>query len=157
MMVFLRGFLAPAVVAFAARDGSRPTAVAHGMGDSCFNYGMKHITNLIGETLGTYSVCVPTGDNRISDTKNGYFMTMDDNVDVFAAKVRADENLKDGFNCVGFSQGTMLCRGYIHKVNCAHRRLVLSVRCAVQRSPGGQFPVGARNRVGRRRISQLRS
>lgn len=94
-----------------------PTVAAHGMGDSCYNRGMKKITNLMADTLGSYSVCIPTGDSRISDTENGYFMTMDDNVDVFAAKIALDENLKDGFNCVGFSQGNMLCRGYIHKYN----------------------------------------
>ena len=86
------------------------------MGDSCFNAGMKEITELIGTTLGTYSVCVPTG-NRLTDTTNGFFMTMDENVDVFASKILKDPKLKNGFNCVGFSQGNSLCRGYIQKYN----------------------------------------
>jgi hypothetical protein len=50
--------------------GALPTVTAHGMGDSCFNGGMKQITSLIGKTLGTYAVCVPTG-NRLTDTTNG--------------------------------------------------------------------------------------
>ena len=40
-----------------------PSVTAHGMGDSCFNSGMKQITELIGSTLGTYAVCVPTGES----------------------------------------------------------------------------------------------
>jgi len=94
-----------------------PTAVAHGMGDSCFNPGMKDITEQIGTTLGTYSVCIPTGSTQGSDTNNGFFMTMNENVDVFAAAVLKDPKLANGFNCVAFSQGNSICRGYIQKYN----------------------------------------
>jgi palmitoyl-protein thioesterase len=106
----------PALGMVRAKDGAMPTVTAHGMGDSCFNAGMKQITQIIGTTLGTYSVCIPTG-NRLTDTTNGFFMTMDNNVDKFAENIRKDENLKNGFNCVGFSQGNSLCRGYIQKYN----------------------------------------
>ena len=91
----------------AAAAGALPTVTAHGMGDSCFNAGMKEITTLVGTTLGTYSVCIPTG-NRLTDTTNGFLMTMNENVDVFADKILKDAQLKDGFNCVGFSQGNSL-------------------------------------------------
>merc|ERR1719482_2171009 len=77
---------------------------------------MEDITKQIGVTLGTYSVCIPTG-TRMTDTINGFFMTMDKNVDVFAANIRKDPKLAGGFNCVGFSQGNSLCRGYIQKYN----------------------------------------
>jgi len=93
-----------------------PTVTAHGMGDSCFNAGMKQITEIIGTQTSNYATCVPTG-NRLTDTINGFFMTMDKNVDVFAEKIRQDPKLKDGFHCVGFSQGNSLCRGYIQKYN----------------------------------------
>merc|ERR1711990_488156 len=55
-----------------------PTVTAHGMGDSCFNEGMKEITQLIGKQTSQYATCVPTG-NRLTDTINGFFMTMDKN------------------------------------------------------------------------------
>lgn len=93
-----------------------PTVTAHGMGDSCFNAGMKQITQLIGAQTSQYATCVPTG-NRLTDTTNGFFMTMNKNVDVFAQKIKKDPKLKDGFHCVGFSQGNSLCRGYIQKYN----------------------------------------
>jgi len=94
-----------------------PTVTAHGMGDSCFNAGMKQITALIGTQTSQYAVCIPTGNTEISDTLDGFFMTMDRSVDVFAEKIRADPKLAQGFNCAGFSQGNMLCRGYIQKYN----------------------------------------
>merc|ERR1711871_1891064 len=94
-----------------------PTVFMHGMGDSCFNPGMKSITELVGTHLGTYSVCIPTGDDQASDTNNGFFMTMNDNVDVWAKAVMNDTRLAGGFNAVGFSQGNSVIRGYIQKYN----------------------------------------
>jgi len=75
-------------------------------------------------------VCIPTG-NRLTDTTNGFFMTMDRNVDVFAANIRKDSRLAGGFNCVGFSQGNSLCRGYIQKYNNPPVRNFLSVHGTV--------------------------
>lgn len=94
-----------------------PIVLAHGMGDSCFNSGMKQITDIAGQAMGVYSVCVPTGDTQGSDTMNGFFMTMNKNVDVFAAKVKKDPKLAGGFNAAGFSQGNSIIRGYIERYN----------------------------------------
>jgi len=101
----------------AAAPTKYPTVTGHGMGDSCFNAGMKQITEIIGTTTGQYSTCIATGNSKISDTADGFFMNMNKNVEVFAQKIRADPKLKDGFNCVGFSQGNSLCRGYIQFYN----------------------------------------
>jgi palmitoyl-protein thioesterase len=119
------------------KEGAKPTVTAHGMGDSCFNSGMKQITQIIGDTLGTYAVCIPTG-NVLTDTTNGFFMTMNRNVDVFAENIRKDPKLKDGFNCVGFSQGNSLCRGYIQKYNDPPVQNFLSVHGTVSGVAG--FP-----------------
>lgn len=95
-----------------------PVVLAHGMGDSCFNSGMQHITDKVSELLGgVYAVCIPTGDAQAEDTKNGYFLSMDKSVDAFAAGVAADSILQQGFHAIGFSQGNNVIRGYIAKVN----------------------------------------
>jgi palmitoyl-protein thioesterase len=47
----------------------------------------------------------------------GFFMSMNENVDIFSEKVKADINLSHGFNCIGLSQGNNICRGYIQKYN----------------------------------------
>ena len=89
-----------------AGNSSLPVVFMHGMGDSCFNSGMKSITDAVATHLGVYGVCIPTGDNVNKDTNNGFFMTMNDNVDEWAKRVKADPKLANGFNAVGFSQGT---------------------------------------------------
>jgi len=96
---------------------SLPVVVAHGMGDSCFNAGMKSVTTAAGDHLGVYSTCIPTGDGRLRDTIDGFLMNMDKSVDVFAQKVKADPKLAGGFNAFGLSQGNNLIRGYIQKYN----------------------------------------
>jgi len=98
-------------------DSALPTVTGHGMGDSCFEPGMKSITKGIGSRTGSYAVCIPTGNNILSDTINGFLMPMDKSIDVFAAKIRADPKLAGGFNAIGFSQGNSLIRGYIHRYN----------------------------------------
>jgi len=104
-------------LACAADAAHLPTVFAHGMGDSCFNPGMKKITDATGNHTGSYSVCIPTGATQGSDTNNGFFMTMDKNVEVFAAAIKKDPKLAGGFNAVGFSQGNSVVRGYIQKYN----------------------------------------
>merc|ERR1712070_361825 len=98
-------------------DAYIPTVVAHGMGDSCFNRGMKSITEGIGQKTGQYSTCIGTAGNRITDTIDGFLKNMDKSIDYFADKIKKDPKLANGFNCVGFSQGNSLCRGYIQKYN----------------------------------------
>lgn len=78
---------------------------------------MKSITKGIGKKTGSYAKCIPTANNIISDTIDGFLKNMDASVDVFAEKIRADTNLAGGFNAIGFSQGNSLIRGYIHKYN----------------------------------------
>ena len=94
-----------------------PIVTAHGMGDSCFNSGMKTITEHIASLTQSYGRCIPTGENLHDDTINGYFMSMDENIEIFAKKVREDPNLKNGFHAVGMSQGNNVIRGYIALYN----------------------------------------
>ena len=97
--------------------GSRPTVFAHGMGDSCFNGGMEWVTQRTSNITGQYSTCIPTGDNLHDDTLNGYFLSMNANVDVFAEKIQKDPSLAGGFDAIGFSQGNNVIRGYIARYN----------------------------------------
>eukprot|EP00979_Chaetoceros_neogracilis_P008316 scaffold1853_cov287-Chaetoceros_neogracile.AAC.18 len=99
-------------------SASLPSVTAHGMGDSCFNEGsMQYITDRVADLTHQYATCIPTGDNHHDDVLNGYFMSMNENIDIFAQKVKADPKLSNGFNAVGFSQGNNVLRGYIAKYN----------------------------------------
>jgi len=125
-------------VTVSTKKGTKPVVVTHGMGDSCFNPGMKQITADVGTHLGVYSVCVPGGDNDASDTISGFLVPMDKNVDIFAAKVRNDTNLKDGFDAIGLSQGNSVIRGYIHRYNDPPVRNYLAIHGTVMGVAG--FP-----------------
>lgn len=107
--------------------GALPIVVTHGMGDSCFNQGMEQITTLAGSHKGVYSVCIPGGDSQTADTLSAFFTTMNDNVDIFARKVRADPKLAGGFDAFGLSQGNSVLRGYIQKYNNPPVRHYLSI------------------------------
>ena len=88
-----------------------PIVTAHGMGDSCFNSGMKSVTAAAGKRVGAYAVCVPTADTTVGDTIDGFLKNMDRSVDAFAERVRKDPKLKGGFNALGLSQGNNVIRG----------------------------------------------
>jgi palmitoyl-protein thioesterase len=99
-----------------------PIAVAHGMGDSCFNEGIQHVTErmsrlLSDESLYTNVTCIPMGNTQTQDTNSGYFLNMDASVDLFATHIRNDPQYRNGFQALGFSQGNNLIRGYIAKYN----------------------------------------
>jgi palmitoyl-protein thioesterase len=121
-----------------AAAGALPIVVTHGMGDSCFNGGMKQITEAAGSHMGVYSVCVPGGDNDISDTLSGFLTTMDKNVDIFAEKVRKDPKLAGVFNAFGLSQGNSVIRGYIERYNNPPVKHYLSVHGTIMGVSG--FP-----------------
>lgn len=104
-----------------------PVVVAHGMGDSCFNPGMKSVTKYAGHVLNTTAVCVPTADSWVRDTIDGFLLSMDASVEEFARRVRADKRLQNGFDAFGLSQGNNVIRGYIAKYNAPAVRNFLSI------------------------------
>jgi palmitoyl-protein thioesterase len=120
-------------------NNSVPLVVAHGMGDSCFNPGMKSITKASGNHLGVYSTCIPTGGNWITDTIGGFLKNMDASVDFFAKRVKADPQLAHGFDAFGLSQGNNVIRGYITKYNDPPVRNFMSI-CGINAGVGA-FPV----------------
>lgn len=112
-----------------------PLVVTHGMGDSCFNPGMKSVTQASGNRLGVYATCIPTADHWITDTIDGFLKSMDKSVDTFAAKVRADPKLANGFDAFGLSQGNNVIRGYITKYNNPPVRNFMSI-CGINAGVG---------------------
>lgn len=131
------GMIIPGEMQNPAAD-ALPIAITHGMGDSCFNPGMKQITQAAGAHKGVYSVCVPGCHNQICDTISGFLTTMDKNVDNFAAAVKADPKLAGGFDAIGLSQGNSVIRGYIQRYNDPPVRNYLSVHGTVMGVSG--FP-----------------
>jgi len=65
-------------------------------------------------------------------------MSMNDNVDDWASRVKNNTNLANGFHAVGFSQGNSVIRGYIQKYNDPAVHTFLSVHGTVNGVAG--FP-----------------
>lgn len=63
--------------------------------------------NKLNESMpGVYIVSIRIGNSVISDVENGYFMHPDKQIDQACATINADPKLANGFNAVGFSQGS---------------------------------------------------
>ncbi|KAG7385359.1 Palmitoyl-protein thioesterase 1 [Phytophthora pseudosyringae] len=81
-----------------------PVVLMHGMGDAAANGGMKRIQKAIAEHLGVYVASVQLGDTVAEDVQNSFFITMNNQTEMFAKIVREDPQLTNGFNAAGFSQ-----------------------------------------------------
>eukprot|EP01116_Phalansterium_solitarium_P012938 TRINITY_DN296_c0_g3_i1.p1 TRINITY_DN296_c0_g3~~TRINITY_DN296_c0_g3_i1.p1 ORF type:complete len:300 (+),score=105.22 TRINITY_DN296_c0_g3_i1:94-993(+) len=97
----------------------RPTVIWHGMGDTCcFNFSMGAIKEQIESVLpGTYVYSVEIGDSINEDQLHGFIGNVNDQVDFLCSYVKTDSNLKNGFNAVGFSQGSQFLRAYVERCN----------------------------------------
>jgi palmitoyl-protein thioesterase len=100
-------------------DDYLPVVQMHGMGDFAKDpMGMVPFKKDISKALdGAYVLNVQIGNGPAEDIADSFLMNMDKQVDYFANVVQQDEHLKDGFNAVGYSQGNLIIRGYIHRYN----------------------------------------
>lgn len=127
--------LGPARPDEAAEEAGTPVVMMHGMGDFAENpMGMGPVRRLVARETGAHvhsaELCSrpeQLSDCPTEDQSNGFLMTMDDQVDQFARVVRSDPKLARGFNAIGFSQGSLVVRGYIHRYNEPPVRTFLSV------------------------------
>jgi palmitoyl-protein thioesterase len=95
-----------------------PIVIMHGMGDFADNpLGMVPIRQQLSKHAGTYVTNIALGDGSVQDQSSEFLMLMDDEVDTFAKKVRADPKLSNGFDAIGFSQGNLIIRGYVQRYN----------------------------------------
>lgn len=91
----------------------RPTVIAHGMGDSGTNSGMKKLCQTVSDKYpGSYVLCSTTADGGKS-ISTSFTKQLED----FTTEVRSKPELAKGFNAVGLSQGNFLLESYIALVN----------------------------------------
>eukprot|EP00299_Pterocystis_sp_00344_P014385 c7119_g1_i1.p1 GENE.c7119_g1_i1~~c7119_g1_i1.p1 ORF type:complete len:378 (-),score=68.61 c7119_g1_i1:13-1110(-) len=90
-----------------------PVVFMHGLGDSGSNPGMQSIAKSVSSAYpGLYSIAVDVADGMKS-----YTTDIGKQVDEFAAAVRADPKLANGFTAVGLSQGGLIVRVYAQIYN----------------------------------------
>eukprot|EP00924_Labyrinthula_sp_SR-Ha-C_P007569 snap_masked-scaffold_42-processed-gene-0.9-mRNA-1 protein AED:0.04 eAED:0.07 QI:0/-1/0/1/-1/1/1/0/323 len=97
-----------------------PVIISHGMGDSCFNPGIKSLSKAVSSWLSNAEVlCVPLGDSLTDDALHSFSLTMTEQVEVYANRLKklSLENSFSSYNGLGFSQGNLLLRAYAQKYN----------------------------------------
>lgn len=103
---------APAPAAM-PRASYRPVVLMHGLGDAGSNPGMQSLAqSIMTKYPGSYATAVDVADGFFS-----FITPVRDQIDQFAAAVRADPKLANGFNVVGLSQGGIVVRGYVEIYN----------------------------------------
>lgn len=104
-----------------------PTAVMHGLGDTSegiFAFGERYaqfIKDKTGESI--YFRAIEVGDGAL----DSYMMPFLEQVALFAEAVRSDPKFQDGFDLVCYSQGGLVCRGYVELYNDPPVRNLMTV------------------------------
>ncbi|CAG8577690.1 4460_t:CDS:2 [Paraglomus occultum] len=79
---------------------------------------MGYIQELIKSSLpGVYVHSIKIGKDEEADKKAGFFGNANNEVADVCKKLKADENLQQGFNAIGFSQGGQFLRAYVERCN----------------------------------------
>lgn len=78
-------------------------------GDTCcFSFSLGSFRDFLIDVLGpkTYVKSIRIGDNVIEDYESGYFVHPNKQIENACHQIASDPNLKDGYNAIGFSQGS---------------------------------------------------
>ncbi|XP_021193288.2 palmitoyl-protein thioesterase 1 [Helicoverpa armigera] len=97
-----------------------PIVMWHGMGDTCcLSFSLGGIKVFLEKNIpGVYVNSLKVGNSSIEDLENGYFMNPNKQVEYVCGLLAADPQLKDGFNAIGFSQGSQFLRAVVQR--CGH-------------------------------------
>jgi palmitoyl-protein thioesterase len=85
-----------------------PVVLWHGMGDSCCNpLSMGSIKSYIEKniTAGIYVKSLEIGSNEEKDILNGFFLSVNEQIEMACQIINNDKNLANGYHAIGFSQG----------------------------------------------------
>ncbi|KAG0244129.1 hypothetical protein BGX31_009781 [Mortierella sp. GBA43] len=88
------------------------------MGDTANSKGMQGIFDSIREfdpEVFIYSIHI--GESEADDQKAGYFGNVNQQIEQVCKQLKDVQELQDGFNAVGFSQGGQFLRAYVQRCN----------------------------------------
>jgi len=128
-----------------------PVVLWHGMGDVCCNpFSMGSIKKLLEEQIsGVYVLSLKIGNWIWEDELNGFFKNVNEQVQMVCDQLAVDPLLKDGYNAIGFSQGSQFLRAVAQRCPTPPVKNLISV--------GGQHQgvYGLPKCPGRRKICDL--
>lgn len=96
-----------------------PIVLWHGMGDTCcYSFSMGAIQKMLEKQLpGVFVYSIEVGSDLVEDELNGFFMNANHQIRYVHDKLQQIEQLKHGFNAIGFSQGGQFLRAYVERFN----------------------------------------
>ncbi|XP_053606211.1 palmitoyl-protein thioesterase 1-like [Plodia interpunctella] len=98
-----------------------PIVLWHGMGDTCCgSYSLGGFKYFLEKQIpGVYVLSLKIGDSIIEDFENSYFMYTNSQIEYVCKVFAADAKLQNGFNAIGFSQGSQFLRAVVQR--CGHK------------------------------------
>nr|AIN34691.1 fatty alcohol acetyltransferase [Agrotis segetum] len=101
---------------------AKPTSIVlwHGMGDTCcVSFSLGGFKLFLEKAIpGVYVDSLQIGNSTIEDLENGYFLNPNTQVEKVCKYLAEHPKLKDGFNAIGFSQGSQFMRAVVQR--CGH-------------------------------------
>lgn len=97
------------------RERHFAVAMLHGIEDTCFRPQWDGLAFQIKDVTGADAKCVPLGDDRNEDIANYRDLSMNEQVDELARRIKADPLFANGVRFYALSHGTLLARGYIQR------------------------------------------
>ncbi|EDV91696.1 palmitoyl-protein thioesterase 1 [Drosophila grimshawi] len=106
-----------------------PVVLWHGMGDTCcFPFSLGSIKKLIMEqTNVSYVRSLEIGANIVLDYESGFFIHPNKQVDYVCKQLAQDEQLSNGYNAIGFSQGAQFLRAVAQRCPVPRMRTLISL------------------------------
>ncbi|KRT82069.1 lipase, partial [Oryctes borbonicus] len=106
-----------------------PIVLWHGMGDSCcFPFSLGGFSKDLAQALpGVYILSLKIGDSISKDVENGFFLHPNKQIEIACDIISKDSRLNNGFNAIGFSQGSQFLRAIVQRCESAKVKNLISL------------------------------
>ncbi|CDU23618.1 related to palmitoyl-protein thioesterase 1 [Sporisorium scitamineum] len=106
-------------VPFSLLPKPHPLVIWHGLGDSAHSEGIESFMTQLKEAFpGLYVHSVTQDEASDSeDRRQGFFGHVNDQVEKACQQLAAIDELRNGFDAIGFSQGGQFLRAYVQRCN----------------------------------------